>query len=127
MSGSVDQVDEIFLPIGMSVDDRNRLRLDGDSSLPLDFELVQELWGGAFGHSAGHLHISKSSHGEGSSHLQQAICQRRFAMIDVSDYGQVSVCQLPVDDEVLSTSHLMRSGGNSSISSFRFLLEAPPF
>jgi hypothetical protein len=75
VSGRINQIDQILVPVRMSVDDRHRLRFDCDSALALDFELVQELRGGGGR--------------EGPGHLEETVGERGFAVVDVRDDGEV--------------------------------------
>jgi hypothetical protein len=54
----------------------HRLCLDGDSTLALEFHAVQEL-----GLSAAGLY--------GSGQLQQAVGERRLAMVDMRNYAEI--------------------------------------
>ncbi len=45
MPRGIDEVDEVALPIGVSVNHRDCLRFDGYTSLSLDFQLIEKLRG----------------------------------------------------------------------------------
>ena len=70
MPRRIDQVEYIFLPALRLVDDTHRLRLDGDASLPLKLHIIQHLG----------LHLAA---GEKARHLNDAVRQRRFPVVDM--------------------------------------------
>ena len=77
MARRIDQVEHVLLPVGRPVCQANRLGLDGDPPLPLQVHAVQHL----LRHLPG---------GERPRPLQQAIRQCGFAVVDVSDDGEVA-------------------------------------
>ena len=77
MTGGIDQVEDILFPIVGAVGEGNGLALDGDAPLPLDVHVVQDLV----------LEIAIVHH---AGVLDQAVRQRRFAMVDVGDNAEVA-------------------------------------
>lgn len=64
----INQVDKVLLPL-VGMQHRYRLRFDGDASLALDVELVQDLV------------ISSWAFCDCSCHLQKSVCECRFAVL----------------------------------------------
>ena len=77
VTGSVDEVELIVAPIPGLVVDAHGLGLDGDAPLPLDVHAVE--------HLLAHLPV-----GHGVGYLQDAVGQRRLAVVDVGDDGEVA-------------------------------------
>ena len=78
MARRVDEVERVDLPVlPAPVEDPGRLELDGDPPLALQVERVQELLG----------HVPVGHRGRG---LQEAVGQRRLAVVDVRDDGEVA-------------------------------------
>ena len=73
----VDQVEVVLLAVGGDVLERGGLRLDRDAALALEVHRVQHL----------RLHFAV---GQAAAALDQAIRQRRLAMVDVRDDGKVA-------------------------------------
>jgi len=76
MPGGVDQVEVVDLAIARGVLQRCGLRLDGDAALFLDVHRVE--------HLCFHLAIRKPA-----ATLDEAVCQRRLAVVDVGDDGEI--------------------------------------
>ena len=89
MTGRVDEVELVCLAVGSRERQAHGLRLDGDAALALDVHLVEEL--------GTHLPL-----GERSGDLEDAVGQRRLAVIDVRDDRKVA-------DFVLQCRHLEAS------------------
>ena len=77
MARGVDQVELVLLAAAGAIVHAHRLRLDRDPLLALQLHLVQQLI----------LHLARI-HGAGE--LEHAIRQRRLAMVDVRDDGEIS-------------------------------------
>ncbi len=77
VTGSVDEVELIGLPVARGVRQRHRLCLDGDAALAFDRIGVQ--------HLRFHLAI-----GQAATELDDAIGQRGFAVIDMGNDGEVA-------------------------------------
>ena len=72
----VDEVEGVLLPVLGLVLERDRARLDRDATLALEIHVVEHLL----------VHIALL---DGTRHLQQPVRQRRLAVIDVRDDGEV--------------------------------------
>jgi len=79
MAGRVDQVEDVILAVVGAVIEPHRLRLDGDAALALDVHRVEHLL------LAGHFAVA-----EPAGELDQPVGQRRFAVIDMRDDGEVA-------------------------------------
>ncbi len=79
MAGRVHQVEDVILAVLGVVVQPHRLRLDGDAALALDIHGIEHLF------LARHFAI-----GQAPGHLDQAVGQRRFAMVDMGDDGEVA-------------------------------------
>ena len=77
VAGGVDQVELVGLPVGGRVEDADRLRLDRDPALALEIHRVEDL--------LPHVPL-----GDRAGQLEDAIGQRRLAMVDVGDDAEVS-------------------------------------
>ena len=77
VAGGVDQVEHVGLAVLGLIGQAHRLRLDRDAALALQLHRVEHLVG----------HISKRHHARG---LQQAICQRGLAVVDVRDNAEIA-------------------------------------
>ncbi len=77
MTGCVDEVQHIGFAIVRLVVQANRLSLDRDAALALDIHRIENL----FRHLA---------FGKAARRLDQAVGQRRFAMVDMGDDGKVA-------------------------------------
>ena len=77
MAGRVDQIEDVVLAIVGAVFQPHGLRLDGDAALALDVHRVQHLLG----------HLAQL---QPAGRLDQPVGQRRFAVVDVGDNGEVA-------------------------------------
>ena len=77
MSGSVNQVELIHLPVSRLVHHANGMSLDGDSALALQVHIVEHLL----------LHLA---HAQRSGDLQHSIGERAFAVVDVGNNCEIS-------------------------------------
>lgn len=77
MTGGVDQIQVVYLAILSLVLQCSRLCLDGDTTLFLDVHRVQHLG----------FHIA---FGEAAAALDQAVCQRGLAMVNVRNDGEIT-------------------------------------
>ncbi len=73
----VDQVQLVKLAVLGPIVEPHRLRLDGDAALALDVHGIEHLL----------LHLAR---GESTAKLNQPVGEGRFAVVDVSDDGEVS-------------------------------------
>ena len=76
MPGGVDQVEIVFLAVPGFVDRADRLALNGDAALPLQFHVVQDLV----------LHLPAR---EKSGLFNDAVRQGGFAVVDVGDDTEI--------------------------------------
>jgi hypothetical protein len=79
MAGRVHQVEDVILAVLGAVGEADRLRLDGDAALALDVHGIEHLL------LARHFAV-----GQAPGHLDQAVGQRRFAMVDMGDDGEIA-------------------------------------
>ena len=77
MAGRVDQMQLVHLAVACLVFQRGGLRLDGDAALALQIHGVKHL----------RLHFTRR---QTAAQLDDAVCQRRFAVVDVGDNGKVA-------------------------------------
>ena len=77
MARRVDQVQLIELPVLGAIVEAHGLRLDGDAALPLDIHGIEHLL----------LHLPRR---KPAAELDQPVCQRRLAVIDMGDDGEVA-------------------------------------
>ena len=77
MPGRVDQVHLIGLAVVRLVFHAHRARLDRDAALALEIHIVQQLF----------LHLAL---GHGLALLEQAVGQRRLAVVNMRDNGKIS-------------------------------------
>ena len=77
MPGRVDQVHLIGLAVVRLVFHAHRTRLDRDAALALEIHIVQQLF----------LHLAL---GHGLALLEQAVGQRRLAVVNMRDNGKIS-------------------------------------
>ena len=77
MARRVDQVQLIELPVLGAIVEAHGLRLDGDAALPLDIHGIEHLL----------LHLPRR---KSAAELDQPVCQRRLAVIDMGDDGEVA-------------------------------------
>ena len=77
MAGRVDQVEDVVLAVVGLVVEAHGLRLDGDAALALDVHVVEHLL----------LHVARL---EPAGRLDQAVGQRRLAVVDMGDDGEIA-------------------------------------
>ena len=77
MPGRVDQVELVDLAIGGGVFEGDRIALDRDTALPLEIHAVEDL-------------VTKFPVLDRAAGLDQAVCECRFPMIDVSYNSKVA-------------------------------------
>ena len=77
MARRVDQVQLVGIAILGLIQHAHGMGLDGDAALPLQIHVVQNLG----------LHLTA---GHRAGQLQQTVAQRRFAVVDVGDDGEVA-------------------------------------
>ena len=73
----VDQVQDVLLPVLRRVVQADRVRLDGDAALALEIHRVEDL----------RLHLARL---KGAGDLEEAVGERRLAVVDVRDDREVS-------------------------------------
>ncbi len=79
MARRVDQVEYVILAVVVAVVEAHGLRLDGDAALALDIHVVEHLL------LAGHF-----ARVEPAGQLNQAVGERRLAMVDMGNDGEVA-------------------------------------
>ena len=72
----IDQVQHVLLAVVGRIRQADRVRLDGDATLALEVHAVEHL----------RLHLARL---ERASHLEKTVSQRRLAVVDVRDDGEV--------------------------------------
>ena len=77
VAGGIDEVELVLLAVLGQVVDAHRLSLDGDAPLALQVHAVEHL-------------LTHVAFGDRVGHLQDAVGQRRLAVVDVGDYGEVA-------------------------------------
>ena len=77
VSGSVDQVKNIFFPVLCTVNRPHRLGFDRNAALPLQLHVIKHLL----------LHFSAR---QKTGLFDNPVCQRRFAVIDMRDDTKIS-------------------------------------
>ncbi len=77
VAGRVDQVELVDLAVARLVRQRGGLRLDGDAALALEVHRVEHL----------RLHLAV---GEPAAALDEAVGERRLAVVDVGDDGEIA-------------------------------------
>ena len=77
MSGCIDQVELVDAAVARAVFERRRLGLDGDAALALEIHRIEHLF----------LHLAVA---EPPAQLDEAVGERRFAVINVGDDGEVT-------------------------------------
>ncbi len=90
MARRVHQVELVQLPVLGGIVEPHRLRLDGDAALFLDIHVVE--------HLRRHLALGKAA-----GDLDQPVGERRFAMVDMRDDGEIA--------DVLEVGHGARLAG----------------
>ena len=76
MARRVDEVQDIFLAVVGAVIQTHGARLDGDAALTLELHGVEDLV----------LHLTLV---HGVALLEQAVCQRGFAVVNMGDDGKI--------------------------------------
>jgi len=80
MAGRVNEVQLVGFAVARLVKHRHRMRLDGDAALFFQIHRVEHLLG----------HIAR---GDGARHVQQAVGQRRLAVVNVGNDAEIAyVC-----------------------------------
>jgi hypothetical protein len=77
MPGRVDQVELVGLAIGRGVLEGDRIALDRDAPLTLEIHAVEDL-------------VTKLSIIDRPAGLDQAVCKRRFPMVDMGDDAEIA-------------------------------------
>ncbi len=77
MAGRVDEIEDVVFAVLRLVVQPDGLRLDGDAALALDIHRIEHLL----------LHLALL---EPASGLDQAVGQRRFAVVDMGDDGEIA-------------------------------------
>ena len=77
MSGCIDEIENIFLPVSGTIDQTDGLGLNRDTAFPLKIHVVEHLV----------LHLTA---GEQTCLFNHAVRQRGFAVIDVGDNTEIS-------------------------------------
>src|SRR5207253_10181898 len=77
MAGRVDEVEHVIFAVARPIIEPHGLRLDGDAALALDIHGIEHL----FDHFARFQRAGE---------LDQAVGERRFAVVDMGDDGEVA-------------------------------------
>ncbi len=77
MARRVDEVQDVLLAVERRVVEAHRVRLDGDAALALEVHAVEHL----------RLHLAGL---QGAREFEEAIGQRRLAVVDVRDDGEIA-------------------------------------
>ena len=77
VAGGVDQVELVGVAVARLVHHAHSVRLDGDAALPLQVHIVEDLG----------LHLAA---GHRARQLQQPVAERRLAVVDVRDDGEIA-------------------------------------
>ena len=77
MTRGVNQIEVINLAVFCFVGQRSSLRLNRNPALTLNVHRVQHL----------RLHFAR---GQATTHVNDAVCERGFAVVDVGDDGEVT-------------------------------------
>ena len=77
VAGRVDQIEHVILAVAGAVVEPHRLRLDGDAALALDIHGIEHL-------------IDHFARLQRPGELDQAVGERRFAVVDMGDDGEVA-------------------------------------
>jgi hypothetical protein len=103
VAGRVHQVEDVGLAVLGLVFEAHGLRLDGDAALALDIHVVEHLL----------LHLAR---GQAAGELDQPVGQRRLAVVDMGDDGEVA-------DSPKSTTNGVPIGTSTSPSTMQPLRE----
>ena len=82
VTGRVDEIEYVILAVFGGIVEFDRARLDGDAAFALQIHIVKQLI----------LHVALL-HGAGQ--LQNAVCERGLAVVDVRDDGEIADMLLP--------------------------------
>ena len=85
VAGRVDQIEDVVLAVVGAVGQPNGVRLDGDAALALEVHAVEDL----------RLHLARL---EGARQFEQAVGQRRLAVVDVGDDREIADVALVHDE-----------------------------
>ena len=77
MAGRIDQVEDVVLAVLGAIVQAHGLRLDGDAAFALDVHGIEHL----------RLHLPL---GQAAGHLDEPVGQRRLAVVDMGDDGEVA-------------------------------------
>ena len=77
MTGRINQVEDLGLPIRRGLGQTHRARLHGNTALPLDIHIIEHLFN--------HLTVSNRA-----GQRQDSISECRLTVIDVRDNGEVA-------------------------------------
>ena len=77
MAGRVDQVEDVVLAVVRMVGQADGVRLDGDAALALEVHRVEDL----------RFHLARLQR---AGHLEEPVRERRLAVVDVGDDGEVA-------------------------------------
>ena len=77
VAGRVDEVQDVVLAVLGAVVEAHGLRLDGDAALALDIHRIEHL----------RLHLPLA---QAAGHLDEPVGQRRLAVVDMGDDGEVA-------------------------------------
>ena len=77
MAGRIDEVEEVFLAVVRVIDHRYRMALDGDAALALQVHCIERL-------------LLQLAQGHGLRQLEDAVAERRLAVVDMRDDAEVS-------------------------------------
>ena len=94
VSGSINQIENILLPVIRMVNQADRLRLDGDSALTLHLDIVQHLL----------LHLAI---GKYAGHLDHPVCQGRLPVVNVCHNTEIADSLLLVSYFICSLCHAL--------------------
>ncbi|MPN01890.1 hypothetical protein SDC9_149103 [bioreactor metagenome] len=76
MSGGIDQIELILLPVRRAIQHPHRMRFDGDAAFALQVHAVEQL-------------LLEVAFVDGMGIFQKPVGQRRFAMVDVGDNRKI--------------------------------------
>ena len=77
MAGRIHQIEDVVLAVLGLVVETHRLRLDGDAALALDIHRIEHL-------------LDHVARGDRSGLLDQAVGERRFAVVDMGDDREIA-------------------------------------
>ena len=88
VAGRVDQVEDVLLAVRGGVVQADRMRLDGDAALALEVHRVEDL----------RLHLTRLQR---AGELEEAVGQRRLAVVDVGDDREIADESLIHSDQTI--------------------------